>query len=141
MWGLRWVLGRRRRIALLGYWTALGSVSVAGWARQLIRSRRAAGVGAAAGVGLGYGGVGGMMGGMGMSGMMAGMGKAQGTAANGTNEAPATPTSALFAASGEFLDRAPTLGLNARRKFFHALVVVMFVPGVAFDVRLSLLLL
>ncbi|KAJ7352463.1 hypothetical protein DFH08DRAFT_859006 [Mycena albidolilacea] len=131
MWGLRWVLGRRRRIALLGYWTALGSVSVAGWARQLIRSRRAAGVGAAAGVGLGYGGVGGMMGSMGMSGMMAGM--AQGAAANGTNEGPATPTSALFAASGEFLDRAPTLGLNARRKFFHALVVVMFVPGVAFD--------
>lgn len=28
----------------------------------------------------------------------------------------------------------PTLKLNARRKFFHALTVVMFVPGVAFDV-------
>jgi len=28
----------------------------------------------------------------------------------------------------------PTLSLNARRKFFHALAVVMFVPGVAFDV-------
>ncbi|KAF8348877.1 hypothetical protein F5887DRAFT_539900 [Amanita rubescens] len=27
----------------------------------------------------------------------------------------------------------PTLRLNARRKFFHALAVVMFVPGVAFD--------
>ncbi|KAJ7739314.1 hypothetical protein B0H14DRAFT_3515801 [Mycena olivaceomarginata] len=124
MWGLRWVLGRRRRIALLGYWTALGSVSVAGWARQLIRSRRAAGVGAAAGVGLGYGGVGGMMGGMGMSGMMAGMGKAQG--AGDANER---------AVRG--LGRVPRpgahSGLNARRKFFHALVVVMFVPGVAFD--------
>lgn len=28
----------------------------------------------------------------------------------------------------------PTLGLNARRKFFHGLAVVMFVPGVAYDV-------
>lgn len=28
----------------------------------------------------------------------------------------------------------PTLTLNARRKFFHALTVVMFVPGVALDV-------
>lgn len=27
----------------------------------------------------------------------------------------------------------PTLGLNARRKFFHGLAVVMFVPGVAVD--------
>ncbi|KAJ6448405.1 hypothetical protein C8R45DRAFT_1115334 [Mycena sanguinolenta] len=29
VWALRWVLGRRKRIALLGYWGALGSVSVA----------------------------------------------------------------------------------------------------------------
>jgi hypothetical protein len=39
----------------------------------------------------------------------------------------------------DFLDAAdkhvPTLGLNARRKFFHALAVAMFLPGVAFDVR------
>jgi hypothetical protein len=27
----------------------------------------------------------------------------------------------------------PTLGLNARRKFFHALAVVMFIPGIASD--------
>ncbi|KAF8207184.1 hypothetical protein K438DRAFT_1755875 [Mycena galopus ATCC 62051] len=143
VWVLRWVLSRRRRVALLGYWGALGSVSVAGWARQLMKSRRAAGMGAAAGVGLGsgmgalgsgMGMVGGMMGGISVGGMMAGMGIGPGAAAgNGTNDGPATPTSALFAASGEFLDRAPTLGLNARRKFFHALVVVMFVPGVAFD--------
>ncbi|KAJ7914906.1 hypothetical protein B0H13DRAFT_2232058 [Mycena leptocephala] len=95
LWTIRWVVGRRRRAVLLVYWGALGGVSVAGWTRQLARSRRAAG-------GVGAGG-------------------------------EATPTSALFAASGEFLDRAPTLRLNARRKFFHALVVVMFLPGVAFD--------
>ena len=29
----------------------------------------------------------------------------------------------------------PTLSVNARRKFFHALAVVMFVPGIAVDVR------
>ena len=31
----------------------------------------------------------------------------------------------------------PTLRLNARRKFFHALAVAMFVPGVASDVSRS----
>lgn len=30
----------------------------------------------------------------------------------------------------------PTLGLNARRKFFHALAVAMFLPGVALDVQI-----
>lgn len=29
----------------------------------------------------------------------------------------------------------PTLGLNARRKFFHGLAVAMFLPGVIVDVR------
>ena len=28
----------------------------------------------------------------------------------------------------------PTLSLNARRKFFHGLAVLMFIPGVAIDV-------
>lgn len=28
----------------------------------------------------------------------------------------------------------PTLGVNARRKFFHGLAVAMFLPGVAIDV-------
>lgn len=30
--------------------------------------------------------------------------------------------------------RMPTLSVNGRRKFFHALAVVMFVPGIAVDV-------
>ena len=33
--------------------------------------------------------------------------------------------------------RMPTLSVNARRKFFHALAVVMFVPGISVDVSLS----
>ena len=40
--------------------------------------------------------------------------------------------------AADFLDAAdkhvPTLSLNARRKFFHALAVAMFLPGVACDV-------
>ncbi|KAJ7106459.1 hypothetical protein C8R43DRAFT_1092017 [Mycena crocata] len=102
---VKYIMKRRRRAALLAYWGALGSVSVAGWTRQLARSRRWRGES--------------------MSGMSA-MGAGGGMGMGGAGDA-------LFAASGEFLDRAPTLGLNARRKFFHALVVVMFVPGVAFD--------
>lgn len=29
--------------------------------------------------------------------------------------------------------RLPTFSVNARRKFFHALAVVMFIPGIAVD--------
>ena len=43
-------------------------------------------------------------------------------------------------AASDLMDAAdkhvPTLGLNARRKFFHALAVAMFVPGIAYDVRI-----
>ncbi|KAF7317040.1 Dolichol kinase [Mycena chlorophos] len=96
IWAVLWVVSRHRRVALLAYWAALGSVSVAGWTRQLARTRR--------------------------------------TLPNPAPvDATASPTSALFAASNELLDRAPTLKLNERRKFFHALVVLMFIPGIAFD--------
>ncbi|KAL0067858.1 dolichol kinase [Marasmius tenuissimus] len=48
---------------------------------------------------------------------------------------PNLPSGATVAT--DWLDAAdkhvPTLRLNARRKFFHGLAVVMFVPGVAFD--------
>ena len=30
--------------------------------------------------------------------------------------------------------RMPTLSVNARRKSFHALAVIMFIPGIAVDV-------
>lgn len=35
--------------------------------------------------------------------------------------------------------RMPTLSLNSRRKFFHGLAVVMFIPGIAIDVSVALL--
>jgi dolichol kinase len=44
-------------------------------------------------------------------------------------------------AATEFLDaadkRVPTLTLNARRKSFHGVAVLMFLPGIAFDVSIG----
>lgn len=44
-------------------------------------------------------------------------------------------------AATELLDaadkRVPTLTLNARRKSFHGVVVLMFLPGIAFDVSVG----
>ena len=44
-------------------------------------------------------------------------------------------------AATEFLDaadkRVPTLTLNARRKSFHGVAVLMFLPGIAFDVSVG----
>lgn len=51
---------------------------------------------------------------------------------------PNLPNGAVPNVATDLLDAAdkhvPTLRLNARRKFFHALAVAMFVPGVASDV-------
>lgn len=33
------------------------------------------------------------------------------------------------------MERVPILSLNGRRKFFHGLAVLMFVPGIYIDVR------
>ena len=42
--------------------------------------------------------------------------------------------------ANDLLDAAdkhvPTLSLNARRKYFHGLAVLMFIPGVAIDVSI-----
>lgn len=44
-------------------------------------------------------------------------------------------------AATELLDaadkRVPTLTLNARRKSFHGVAVLMFLPGIAFDVSIG----
>ncbi|KAF8199644.1 hypothetical protein BJ912DRAFT_1020220 [Pholiota molesta] len=105
--------GRKKwtRPALLSYWALLGIISVAGWNRQLARLRRF-------------------------------------RPRNSTPTQEAFPTSFpnmpnlpnganMSNVATDLLDAAnkhvPTLGLNARRKFFHGLAVVMFVPGVAVD--------
>ncbi|KAH7106257.1 hypothetical protein BKA62DRAFT_740854 [Auriculariales sp. MPI-PUGE-AT-0066] len=114
IWAVFWIVQGRRpwsRPALLTYWGVLGTISVAGWNRQLARIRKYRHL------------------------------SQRGDQSDGTGTAAGTaPSSMVDRASGaatELLDAAdkhvPTLGLNARRKFFHALAVVMFVPGIAVD--------
>ena len=169
MW-TRWCLGNRdpwlwvifrilegkkkwSRPALLSYWMLLGIISVAGWNRQLARSRRfrprnnlptieppASNSN--------------------NNSTESVASTAEGGGANGVSLAPpsAGPLGMTFPTSfpnmpnlpngthmsnvaTDLLDaadkRVPTLGLNARRKFFHGLAVVMFIPGVAVDVSVD----
>lgn len=146
LWAIFWLLeGRTKwsRPVLLTYWALLVCLSVAGWNRRLSRSRKFRHMTTLA---------------------MPGIFDAPSTAAP---DSPSTNTEFLAAAvspssmvlnfpglpslaqsanisATEFLDaaeqRIPAMGLNARRKFFHALMVVMLLPGIAFDVsRLTLL--
>ncbi|KAI0309249.1 hypothetical protein OF83DRAFT_1089205 [Amylostereum chailletii] len=159
LWMVYWLIEGRTtwaRPALLGYWAALGSISVAGWNRQLARSRRIRPRGATNGDGLlqeapppqasepgspvlvnGVSGSGGAGGGGGGGSGGSGSGSAPSTGGMGINFPTVTMPQLPTFPNSEWLDRAdrrvPTLGLNARRKYFHGLAVVMFVPGVAVD--------
>ena len=121
------------RPALLSYWLFLCIVSVAGWNRQLARSRRFR-----------------------PRNPTTAESATSSTLADVPNMSSTTESINLISTQAvslginlpdgadvsrvatDLLDAAdkhvPTLGLNARRKFFHGLVVVMFVPGVAIDV-------
>lgn len=139
------------RPALLSYWALLGIISVAGWNRQLARSRRFR--------------------------LRNPVVAEPITTSNSTDTSASVADNAILNSSSnvtssmapldmffptsfpnipnlpngtnvtnvatDLLDAAdkhvPTLGLNARRKFFHGLAVVMFVPGIAVDVSVSLL--
>lgn len=135
--------GRKKwsRPALLVYWALIGIISVAAWNRQLARSRkyrpRAIGNQETA---------------------------PQLTASSSPTDArppilsdpsaPPTPTIPsmisfpnlpngvqMSLAATELLDaadkRVPTLTLNARRKSFHGVAVLMFLPGIALDVSVG----
>jgi dolichol kinase len=146
LWVVFWLLEGPRpwtRPALLTYWSVLGSISVWGWNRQLARSRRfrprlptggepVAEVTAVTQQGCEP-----------TTPMSGALGLASSSLTSSAVSAmfptvgmPHLPTDLGLGAS-EWLDaadrRVPTLGLNAKRKFFHALAVVMFVPGVAAD--------
>ncbi|KAG6330838.1 hypothetical protein ID866_8254 [Astraeus odoratus] len=134
IWAMFWILGGKRkwtRPLLLAYWALLGSISVAGWNRQLSRSRKYrprntthSGENAIVPVAV-----------------------TQSQRAAENVVSPTTPTGALgltfpnlpngTQVATDLLDaadkRVPTLGVNARRKFFHGLAVAMFLPGVAVD--------
>ncbi|KAE9408409.1 hypothetical protein BT96DRAFT_954008 [Gymnopus androsaceus JB14] len=150
LWVILWLLeGRKQwsRPALLIYWGALGSLSVAGWNRQLARSRKFRAWNSDNVIVPGSAGAAGAP-----TSFTDGNGNASGSGnSSDTQNGPLTSAGALGltfpnlpnlpqlsnGVATDILDRAdkhvPTLGSNARRKFFHALTVVMFVPGVAFD--------
>lgn len=138
LWAIFWVVeGRNKwsRPLLLAYWALLGSISVAGWNRQLARSRRYRPRNAAGETSIVPGAFDAAVS---LPLIDQGTPSTPSTAAGGMGLAfPNLPNGAT-----DLLDAAdkhvPTLSLNARRKFFHALAVVMFLPGVAFDVGILL---
>jgi dolichol kinase len=129
VWVVMFLLDGKRwwtRLALMGYWGGLAMISVAGWNRQLSRARRHRSYhvgkeGEDKGVGNGVAEKAVMSNGMGMQ-----------------NPASVEGTGRISGVATQMMDRAdqrmPTLSVNARRKFFHALAVIMFVPGIAIDV-------
>jgi len=125
---------------LLAYWGLLGTISVAAWNRQLARSRRYRPRNTATGTGentivpvpeepssSSFESNGSLVGALNFPNLI-----------DNLPNLPNIPNGAnVSLRATDFLDAAdkhvPTLGLNARRKFFHALAVAMFLPGVAFD--------
>ena len=154
LWVIFYILeGRRKwsRPVLLAYWASLGCISVAGWNRQLARSRRYRTRATTNGENLTVptqsdipsaqsavesGGVPTLP--LPQASPTIG-GTTLGLTFSNLPTLPNLPNAANVSnVATDLLDAAdkhvPTLGLNARRKFFHALAVVMFIPGVALDV-------
>lgn len=153
-WVIFWMLEgttKWTRLSLLAYWAFLVSLSLAGWNRQLARSRKYRAR-------------------LNPAGMAADtttiITSDQAMPTEATGSPPAVITSSVGGGSlglsfpnlpnlsnlpnganvsnvaTDLLDAAdkhvPTLSLNARRKFFHGLAVIMFIPGVAIDVGILL---
>jgi len=171
LWAIFWLLeGRTKwsRPALLAYWAALGSISVAGWNRQLARSRRyrhrtvmnAPGEpnlhhhSAFDGAAPRHSNTSTTSNAADISdpsspptpppdsGGPLGLNFANLPNLSNLPTLPNLPNGANMSnVATDWLDAAnkhvPTLSVNARRKFFHALAVVMFLPGVAVDPAFS----
>ncbi|KAK0235807.1 hypothetical protein EDD85DRAFT_928699 [Armillaria nabsnona] len=131
LWVIFWLLeGRNKwsRPGLLVYWALLGSLSVAGWTRQLARSKKFR-VWNTNGENLI------------VPGAVLTTSQPSTEPASTNSNGNSLPSPPILASGGslatDLLDAAdkhvPTLKLNARRKFFHALAVVMFTPGIALD--------
>jgi dolichol kinase len=109
------------RPVLLAYWGLLAVISVAGWSRQLVRARRHR-----------------------RYDPPSQPSRAERNAQIGSTVPAGDQPTAVVTGQGnasgfaQMMDaadqRLPTFSVNARRKFFHALAVVMFVPGLAVDV-------
>ncbi|CEL55447.1 dolichol kinase [Rhizoctonia solani AG-1 IB] len=154
LWVLRALAQGRRswsRLTLVAWWGLLGSLSVAGWNRQLARSRRHPHIHAyttsmrtpiqsqfkqkpiptpmseVSAVGT-------------YPPLVPRLGTLQSQAhVNATKNSAVSlaPARDIQAVATDLLDAAnkhvPTLSRNGRRKFFHALAVFMFVPGISWD--------
>lgn len=130
---MQWLLDGENawtRPGLIAYWAALALVSVAGWSRQLIRARRHRRY-VVPNVAVANKGK-----------EKEATAKAMASGASSSLTSPGIQGQGGAGVSGvasQMMDaadqRIPTLSVNARRKFFHALAVVMFVPGIAVDVR------
>jgi dolichol kinase len=160
LWVLRGLTNGRRpwsRLTLVAWWGLLGSLSVAGWNRQLARSRRhshihaytsaatrtptqsqfkpktatVAPISEVSAVGT-------------YPPLVPRLGTLQAQAQSNAGQSLAAslgPAIDIQAVATDLLDAAdkhvPTLSRNGRRKFFHALAVLMFVPGISWDVSRS----
>ncbi|KAF8666655.1 dolichol kinase [Rhizoctonia solani] len=157
LWVLRSLTQGRRswsRLTLVSWWGLLGSLSVAGWNRQLARSRRHPHINAYTSVtarppsqshfkqklpptptsmsevsAVGT-----------YPPLVPRLGSLQAQAQSNGFKGTTTllvPTRDIQAVATDLLDAAnkhvPTLSRNGRRKFFHALAVLMFVPGISWD--------
>ncbi|KAJ3535318.1 hypothetical protein NMY22_g6544 [Coprinellus aureogranulatus] len=140
--------GRKKwsRPVILGYWGLLGCISVAGWGRQVARSRRFRLRNQTGAEDL-YSPTSSFFNASGSAGE-----SSMGSTGSGNSLVGSFPTlpnismpsmpslpngSGVSNVATDLLDAAdkqiPTLSLNARRKFFHGLSVAMFIPGIALD--------
>lgn len=99
---------RWRRIVIGAYWLGVMAVAVGGWQTRLVRVRRIR--------------------------LAIEKGSMAGAVAPSTASAGPTSKVGVEAAREE---KRRHVSLDLRRKFFHALAVLMFVPGIALDVRSS----
>ena len=121
------------RPVLLSYWGALAIISVAGWNRQLVRARRhrrydppSQPSRAERNAQLHHDTTSSSS----ISNIPLASGPTHSHVGSGHVDNPSGFAQMMNAAD----QRLPTFSVNARRKFFHGLAVVMFVPGIALDV-------
>ncbi|CDZ97349.1 dolichol kinase [Phaffia rhodozyma] len=154
VWVVLWTVSGQRwwtRLALLGYWGLLAVISVGGWEMQLTKARKRgpwsgiSGPGSRQGIVSAVGGA--------RTGSPAGINESPversrektrgdivdeaGTVGKGSTSSGVTPSGGSTEPVGsgyrEMIGRVPVLSLNGRRKFFHGLAVLMFVPGLYVD--------
>ncbi|KAJ9124154.1 hypothetical protein QFC22_000951 [Naganishia vaughanmartiniae] len=129
VWVALWLTEGRHwwsRPILIAYWGVLAAISVGGWTRQLNRARKRRAWSEVTNAN-------------GHSKISIHNSTAQ--AALGTRQDPrksgAVTDPGFGQVATQMMDAAnqklPVLSINARRKFFHALATVMFIPGIAID--------